>query len=248
MASSLISRLRFYNGRLHSIDKKRLFEFEMKALLDRYYSGRDIDAGNILEDLGPLALDYTNVHYWSKEIPDIDQRSARLFTMWAEDEKTKDVIAIFRGFYVLLPLKWGKKDLEQYYFCHESVPYYPVVVISAFRTIIRDETELDELLDRTKKAIERNWRELRLKVIETLDKDADLRKRYMLCFDQIIHYSFLCPSIDRELIDALRRRDYRTTGVMQLLASPSVSYDAIMIDSHLKEVQELMKKYSDESR
>ncbi|MHA2233491.1 MAG: hypothetical protein ACXAB4_13495 [Candidatus Hodarchaeales archaeon] len=228
MPSSLIHRLRFYNGRTHSIDKKRLFEFEVKALLDRYYSGRDIDAATLLEDLGPLALDFTNVHYWSKEIPDIDRRSARLFTMWAEDEKTKEVIAIFRGFYVLLPFKWRKKDLENYYFCQESVPYYPVVVISAFRTSVRDEEQIDALLDRVKKEIELNWRELRQAIIKALDNQTDLQQRYILCFDQIIHYSFLCPSIDRELIDALRRKDYRTTGVMQLLASPSASYDEIL--------------------
>ncbi|MFW9991528.1 MAG: hypothetical protein ACFFD4_05675 [Candidatus Odinarchaeota archaeon] len=241
----MIKRLRFYNGREHSIDKEQLYEFETKAVIDRYYSGRDIDASTLLEDLGPTVLDYTNVHHWSKEIPDIDKRSARLFTMWAEDEETGAIVALFRGFYVLLSYKWGTTYLKDYYFFNETVPYYPIAVVSSFRTTVRDE-QLDELLDRTRKEIELNWRGLRQQLIETLEKNTDLWRRYVLCFDKIVHFSFLCPSIDRELIDSLRRNDYRTTGVLQLLASPTASFDQIMIKLHLKEAERIMKKYEEE--
>ncbi|MFX1533415.1 MAG: hypothetical protein ACFFDI_04205 [Promethearchaeota archaeon] len=79
---SYIERLRFYDGRERPIEKERLFEFEMKAVINRYYSGRTIDTKTLLENLGPFQIDYTNYyHYWSEETPDIDSRSARVFML-----------------------------------------------------------------------------------------------------------------------------------------------------------------------
>ena len=241
MSPSLSDQLRFYNGRTHSIDQKRLAEFETRAIINRYYHGEEINVATLIEELGPINLDFTNIHPWSDQIPDIDKRSARLFTLWAEDDN-KDVVIILRGFYAILSVTWGKNQLLDYFSVTENVPYYPMVVVSALRTIIHDRLQLSALLDRTKDEIELNWRELRLQVINNLDKNDDLWKRYVFCIEKIIYYSFLCSSMDRELIDSLRRIGYRTTGVMQLMSSPTMSYDKVMIDSHLKEAKKLMKK------
>ena len=70
---------------------------------------------------------------------------------------------------------------------------------------------------------------------------------YEDCFDKIIHFSFLCSSKDRELIDSLRQKDYRTTGVMQLMSSPTGSYDQAMIKSHLKAAKKIVEETVEKS-
>ena len=242
MKDPLISQLRFYDGRIHSIDQKRLVDFETRAIINRYYHGEEINVSTLIEDLGPINLDFTNIHPWSEKIPDIDKRSARLFTLWAEDEKTKDVVLILRGFYVVLSFTWGKSQVSEYFGLTENAPYYPIAVISALRTAIFDDLQLSALLDRIKEEIDLNWRKLRQQTINNLDKTDDLWKRYVFCFDKIIHFSFLCSCIDRELIDSLRKKDYRTTGVMQLMSSPTISYDQAMIKSHLKAAKKLVEE------
>ena len=117
---------------------------------------------------------------------------------------------------------------------------FTVAVISSFRTTIKEEIQILKILDRVTSEIELNWRTLRQRVIENLSPGSDLWKRYVLCFDRIIHFSILCPSIDRELIDALRMKNYRTTGVFQLLASPATAYDQAMVNSHLTEAKKLI--------
>ncbi|MFW9777811.1 MAG: hypothetical protein ACFFE8_03075 [Candidatus Heimdallarchaeota archaeon] len=245
LSAEIIKKLVFYNGRNHYIDKDRVFKFEMAAVINRYYSGRQIDSTTLIEDLGPIQLDFTDVHPWAPQIPDINEKSARLFTLWAEDGETKDVVLILRGIYVLLPFKWGENTLLDYYEFVEDIPYYPIAVISSFRTTFRDEIMILRLVDRVKEEIELVWRDLRQSVIDRLEKGSELWKRYVLCFEKIIHFSFLCPSIDRELIDALRMKNYRTTGVMQLLASPELSYDQAMINSHLTEAKALISQTED---
>ncbi|MHA1944828.1 MAG: hypothetical protein ACW97W_01900 [Candidatus Hodarchaeales archaeon] len=236
-----ITNLKFYDGRYHSIDKERLHKFEMEAVINRFYGGRNITSTNLIEDLGPIQLDFTNIHPWSEEIPDIHEKSARLFTLWAERIESRDVILILKGFYVLLPFKWEESTLKDYYdLAREDLPYYPVAVISSFRTTIKEEIKILKILDIVTPEIELNWRMLRQRVIENLNPGSDLWKRYVLCFDRIIHFSILCPSIDRELIDALRMKNYRTTGVFQLLASPAAAYDQAMINSHLTEAKKLI--------
>ncbi len=236
-----LQNLKFYDGRYHSIDKERLNKFEMEAVINRIYGGRNITSTNLIEDLGPIQLDFTNIHPWSEEIPDIHVNSARLFTLWAENIESRDVILILRGTYILLPFKWEESTLKDYYdLTREDLPYYPVAVISSFRTTIKEEIQILKILDRIKSEIELNWRILRKRVIERLNPRSDLWKRYILCFDRIIHFSILCPSIDRELIDALRMKNYRTTGVFQLLASPAAAYDQAMINSHLTEAKKLI--------
>lgn len=241
MKNSLpMDELKFYDGRIHSIDRNRLFKFDMRSIIDRYYSGQNIDSATIFEDIGPVAIDYSNVQHWSNEIPDLNSKGARVFTLWAEGEKTKEVIVILRGFYILIPFKLGEQTVKEYYIGGETGPYYPVAVISSFRTIYSNELQLNKLVDRVKEEIQLNWQKIRQELLERLDK-TELWKRYVLSFEQIIHYSFLVPGIDRELIEALRRQNYRTTGVFQLLSSPTTSYDQAMINSHLKEAKIIME-------
>ncbi|MHA2295883.1 MAG: hypothetical protein ACXAEU_07155 [Candidatus Hodarchaeales archaeon] len=240
MKSYNIDQLKFHDGRAHSIDKERLSAFEMRALSERYYSGQYTDTISVLEDLGPLSLLYSNVQPWSEEIPDIDSRSARLFTIWAEDMKTKDVVTIIRGFYVLTPFKWGKETILDYYFLREDVPFYPIAIVSSFLTIFNDKQQLIDLVDSIKNEIQKNWHELRIRIINTLDK-TDLWKRYVLSFDKIIYFSFMCSSFDRELVEAFRDQNYRITGVLQMLASPTPSYDNAMISTHLEEAKKTIE-------
>ncbi len=243
MDSSFINRLRFFNGRYNSIDNERLYNFELKALLNRYYPDYETETINLIEELGSCMIDYSNSQHWSREIPDIDPRSARLFSIWAEHEETKEIVVLCRGFFILQPFFIGKTQLHEYYFYEEDVPYYPTAIFSTFRTIIRDVGQLSELLDLVCREIDQNWRELREHLIKTLNKNTDLWKRYVFSFDKIVLYEFQCPSIDRELIDALKRKKYRMTGIIQLLSSPSPSYDQITIENHLKQAKKIIEDH-----
>lgn len=241
-------KLTFYDGRIHPIDKERLYKFETKAVLGRYYNNQQVASISLIEDLGQFNLDFTNVHgMYSEEIPDIDPRSARLFTLWAEDKDTQEVVCLIKGDILLLSLQWTDDSIHDYYFLDENVPYYPMVVISSFRTILKELSDFPPLLESVKEQIELYWRELREHQINTLKKNTDLWRRYVLSFDRIVHFSFLVPSIDRELIDSLRSQNYRTTGVMQLLASPTSSYDQALTESHLKEAKKVIESYSQEN-
>lgn len=116
-----------------------------------------------------------------------------------------------------------------------------MAIISSFQTILKDEEHLIELLDQVREEILKNWQELRDRMIKTLEK-TDLWKRYVLSFERIIHFSFLCSAIDRVLLEALRRKDYRITGVLQMLASPTPSYDQAMVASHLNDAKRIIKE------
>ena len=234
------TRLRFYDGRVDSIDKERLLKFEISSIINRFYPNRKVEAAEVINEIGPIHIDFTNIQHWSKEIPDIDERSTRLFTLWAEDEQTKDVVLILRGYYVLVPLRFGEDALRGYYYSPEDTPCYPMVVISSFRTIYDTVSDMFEVIDRVKEEIELNWSKLRQNLIDTLEK-TKLWKRFVLSFDKIIYFSFMCPSIDRELLEALKRKGFRTTGIMQLLASPTTSYDEVLVKSHLKEAKKIVK-------
>jgi hypothetical protein len=241
MNSYNVENLRFYDGRTHAIDKNRIYEFETQAVTNRYYSGRDINVTTVVEELGPFCVLYSNVQPWSEEIPDIDKKSARLFTLWAEDKETRDIVSIIQGFYIVVPFQWGKSTAKDYYLFSENVPYYPIAVVSSFLTILNEKQQIIELLAQVKKEIQKNWLELRQKIIESLDK-TDLWKRYVLAFEKIIHFSLLCSSFDRELIEALRAEDYRLTGVLQMFASPTASDDQAMIESHLTGAKKIIEE------
>lgn len=240
MESYKVDTLDFYDGRTKAIDNKRVIKFEIEAVINRYYGGKNIAAATLIEDLGSFQLDFTNVLPWAEDIPDIDKRSARLFTLWAEDQSSKNVVLILRGIYVLVPFEWGKESLEDYYDFSQETLYYPMAVLSNFRTVFKDETTLIRLIDRVKDEIELNWQKLRKQTINRLEKGSDLWKRYLLCFEQIIHYSVACPSIDRELIEAFRNQGFRTMSVIQLMASPTSSYDQAMVKSHLSEMSKII--------
>jgi hypothetical protein len=242
MSSTSINRLRFYDGRDHPIDKERLLKFEISSVINRFYPNRKVEAADVIDEIGPIHIDFTNIQHWSKEIPDIDERSSRLFTLWAEDEETNDVVLILRGFYVLVPLRFEEDALRDYYYHPADTPCFPMVVISAFRTIYTKTDEISEVLDRVKEEVEVNWQKLRQKLIDTLEK-TDLWKRFVLSFDKIIYFSFVCPTIDRELIQALKMKGFRTTGLMQLITSPTLSYDQVQIDTHLKEAKKIVEKF-----
>ncbi|MFX0122971.1 MAG: hypothetical protein ACFFAE_04980 [Candidatus Hodarchaeota archaeon] len=241
MNSSKINQLRFYDGRKHPIETERLLKFEIQSVIDRFYYDRVVDAITVIDDFGSIHLDYSNIQLWSKEIPDIDERSARLFIIWAEEEKSKNVVLILRGFFILVPFKFGKEALKGYHYDYQS-PCYPMAIVTSFRTTITNIAELSELIDRVKQRIELNWRNIRQQVIDTLDK-TELWERYVLSLEKLTYFSFLCPSTDRELIEALKRQNYRTTGFLRILASPTPSYDEIMIKSHVSEAKKLIEKH-----
>ncbi len=236
-----ITQLKFYNGLSHFIDKDRMTEFEEKSLSDRFYSGRDVSTETVIEELGPIAIHYANVQPWAQEIPDIDRKSARAFSLWAEDNNTNEIVTTVKGFYALIPLQWGKETIREYYSFSENVPYYPMVVISSFLTIINEESQLERLVERVREEIQKNWQDLRERMINTLEK-TDLWKRYVLSFDSIIHFSFLCSAFDRELVKALQKSNYRITGSLQMLASPTSSYDDAMIAAHLSGAKKVLEK------
>ncbi|MFQ5981203.1 MAG: hypothetical protein ACE5OZ_23930 [Candidatus Heimdallarchaeota archaeon] len=239
--------IKFHDGREEPIDVDRIIEFENRSLNDRLFQGQEeVDAKIILEELGPCVIDFANVHGWSQDIPDIHPSSARLFTIWGENTETGEVVGLIRGYFVLPPFSSSRTSTRDYYTQQERVPYYPLACISSFRTILNEREVLDEFLDQMLEAISKNWQKLRNDTIERLKKGSDLWKRFLLSFDDIIHFSFLCPSIDRGVIDALKRKDYRTTGVMQLLASASPFYDQAAKDHHLRTVQRIIDKYEKE--
>ncbi len=231
--------LQFYNGRTRPIDKERILDFELNAIYKRYYTDRLFDHSALIENLGPIQIDYSNIHDWLQEIPDIDPRSARVFSLWAEDERTSEVVLIAHGFFILMPFGSGKKAVSEYYNLTGEETFYPIAIISSFRTVIDKMAILADLLERVEYEINLLWKDQKQHIISTIEKGF-LWKRYVYSFDEIIHFSFLCPSMDREVIEALRQKDYRTTGVMQLLSSSTASYDDAIINDHLKQAKKMM--------
>ncbi|MFX0141114.1 MAG: hypothetical protein ACFFDN_46175, partial [Candidatus Hodarchaeota archaeon] len=221
---------------------ERMTEFENKSAFDRLFSSPAIELTTAFEQLGPCAIDFTNIHVWSKDIPDIDERSARIFSLWVEDTDTKNILGIVHGFFMVLPFIVTPTSVKDYYALKEDTPYYPMGIVRSFRTIIREKKKLDWFLDQIRDAISQNWKELREKTITRLPKGSELWRRYILSFDNIIHYTFLCPSIDREVIDALQRNDYRISGIMQLLASPSPAYDAATLAHHIRGAKKMISE------
>ena len=108
--------------------------------------------------------------------------------------------------------------------------------------------KLNWFLDQMRDSISQNWRELRKRKIARLTKGSELWKRYVLSFDNIIHYTFLCPSIDQELIDAMQRNDHRISGVIQLLASPSPAYDEETLTHHINGARKMISESEDSNK
>lgn len=152
-----------------------------------------------------------------------------------------EIVVTVRGFYILIPFQWGKETIQDYYFLSEDIPYYPFAVIESFLTILSDEQHLINLIERVNEEIQKNWQDLRQRIIKTTEK-TDIWKRYVLSFENIIHYSFLCPAFDRELVEALRKKEYWITGVLQMLASPTPSYDKAAFKTHLNRAKKIIKE------
>ncbi|MFX0182195.1 MAG: hypothetical protein ACFE95_03850 [Candidatus Hodarchaeota archaeon] len=245
MSNYKIDQLKFYDGRTHAIDKKRLSEFETKALLSRFYSGQKMEVSTVVEDIGPLAIFYANVQPWAEEIPDLDKKSARAFTIWGEDRETKEIVTLLHGFLIVFPFEYGRESIEGYYSLVDTVPYYPYAVVSSFLTIFSEQKQIADLLNRVIEEIQKHWVKIRQNIIQTLKK-TELWKRYVLSFEKVIHFSFMCSSFDRELIEALRRKNYRMTGILQMFASSTPSYDQAMVSSHLREAQKMLKRADQE--
>ncbi len=231
-----------HNGRKNALEVDRLNEFDLKSVSEKFFPTRDIDSSSLFEQFGDWGVDFTNVHGWAEEIPDIDPRSARLFTIWAEEKTTGDVLGLVRGFFILMPFTLSPTTIREYYSFQEDMIYYPMAIVSSLRTMITEEHKLDFLLDQMRKGISSNWKKVRKNTIEHLSQGSDLWKRYVFSFEDVIHFTFLCPSIDREMIDTLQRNDYRISGVMQLLSSPSPSYDKATIKHHLRSSQKILKE------
>ncbi|UCG04123.1 MAG: hypothetical protein JSW11_09070 [Candidatus Heimdallarchaeota archaeon] len=231
-----------HDGREEPVELERMIVFEKNAYERFYEPSREYNTTRQIEKLGPVLIDFTNIHSWAKDIPDIDPRSARLFSVWFEEAKTHEIIGIAHGFFLLLPFILSSATPHEYHSFQRNVPYYPIAIIYSVRTTIRNERYLDLFLDRLREGISSNWKKTRTNVINRLPKGSDLWKRYVLSFENIIHFTFLCPSIDREIIDALERNDYRITSVLQLLASPTPSHDEATITHHLHTAREILKE------
>jgi len=239
-----MSNLQFHDGLRESIDVKRMTEFDVNSILDQLYGNRDVDSSEIIEELGPWVLDFSNIFGWSENISDVDSQSARLFQVWAEDAKSKKVIGIIRGYFTLVPFTFSSSTLKDYYMLEAEVPFYPMAIITSLRTTIKEAEPLDDFLKELLNEVSQTWMRRRTEVISNLESGTELWKRYVYSFEQIIHFTIMCPSIHRSLIDALKRRDYRITGVMQLLASSSPFYDKATIDHHIRKVKAILEKQS----
>ena len=101
---------------------------------------------------------------------------------------------------------------------------------------------LNELLIRVRQEINKYWKKLRTRVIETLDDDSDLRKRYELSVEEVINYCFICPSIDREVIEVLKNNKYQLTGFLQILTSPTTKYEAAKMEEYMREGRRLIEE------
>ncbi len=235
----------FYNGLEHKIDVNRLIEFDT-AQVQRYFSDpSSIEISQMFEDLGPWVFDYTNLQRWGNEIPDIHEHSARIFLLWAEEIETKQLCLIMRGFYALTPFDMG---VQTYYNANDKItPFYPMAILSNFRTNYKESKDIDPLIDEAMKALNSQWRQLRNKIIGRLETGSELWARYNYTIDKIIHFTLVCPSMDRELIESLRKKGYSTTGVMQLLSSPVDEYSKASIDEHIRKAQEFVRSSSEAS-
>ncbi|MHA1966182.1 MAG: hypothetical protein ACW964_00145 [Candidatus Hodarchaeales archaeon] len=237
----------FYDGQIQPIDKKRMSKFDKIAFHDRYYPDQNIITNELINELGAFAIDFTNIHSWSHELPDIDDRSARLFTIWAEDINTKEVIAIVKGHIILHPFAFDPSEdhIEDYYFGKTDAPYYPKVLITTFRIVLTEAKKLDDFIAQLSDVIEIKWQSIRERVISS-SVNKKIRKRFILSFKKIIYYSYIIPSVEQDLIKALKRKDYLLTGISQHLSSKSVSYNEALVAHHINDAKKLISQMEKE--
>ncbi len=236
-----IKDLQFHDGRINPITHDRLVQFDISSVVERFYQTRTVDASAVISDLGPIHIDFTNIQDWAEDIPDIDDRSGRIFILWAENPDTNEVVLKIRGFFILVPFEFGMEQLKEYHTRHDT-PCHPMAIISSIRTIFDDVDILTELIDRIDKELNDHWQKTRKRLIERLERNF-LWERYVYSLDTISHISYLCPSMDRELLAALKRKEFSSTGVLQVMASPTSSYDQVSLQSHLKKAKGIIKTH-----
>ncbi|MHA2098952.1 MAG: hypothetical protein ACW99A_09710 [Candidatus Kariarchaeaceae archaeon] len=246
MDRSIVARLKFHDGRKYKITSEKMYAFDNTSIFDRYYPDKTKEAYEVFEDLGGFALDFTNLFEGFEEIPDINDKSSRLFTLWAEDEEKNEVVLILRGIFVLTPYNFSSQKAKNYYLGKdEDDLYYPTAVLTVFRTTYVDIDQLEMLINRSLIEIEAQWKMLRDKAIDNLPSNTRLWRRYVNSIDKLIHFTFQIPSIDREILDTLKRKNYRITNFMMLLASTTPSYDSATLEYHIKETQKLYPPLKD---
>lgn len=237
-------KLRFHDGRDEPVSSDRMLAFDKDGMVRRLYGNKTLDATEVVDDLGPYTLDFTNMHSWGQEIPDIDERSARMFSVWCDDDDTGRMIGIAHGFFMLFPFTFDQPAIEGFYSLTDDGLYYPIAIFRALKFIEMSDDELNHFIDAMLDAVEQNWEKIRNKTVENLEANSPLWKRYATCFKKIIQFSFLIPTIDRALIEALRRRSYKTTGIFQVMSSPSRAYDEATIEHHVQTTREIVEDFS----
>ncbi|MHA2250751.1 MAG: hypothetical protein ACXAD7_10325 [Candidatus Kariarchaeaceae archaeon] len=241
-----IASLKFHDGRKFKIPSDKMAPFDYTSIFERYYPDKTKQAYEVFEDLGGFALEFTNLLEGYEGIPDVDDKSSRLFTLWAEDEERNEVVLIIRGIFVLTPYNFTLQKVTEYYLGKdEDDLYYPTAVLTVFRTTIVDIDQLEMLIDRSLIEIEAQWKLSRSQAIHNLTSNTRVWRRYFNSIDKLIHFTFQIPSIDREILDTLKRKDYRITNFMMLLASTTPSYDRATLEYHIKETQKLYPPQND---
>ena len=235
--------IKIHNGRKKTFSIDQMIEFDNDSIFGRFYDSKPLDTSIMFEQLGDWVLDFTNAHIWAEGIPDIDPQSARIFTLWAEDPETGKILGRVRGFFVLIPLTLNISTIYDYYSFEGEIAYYPMAIISSFRTTYIEEKHLDSFLEQIRTEISFYWKEVREDVIKRLPKESKLWKRYVYSFPEVIHFTILCPAFDREMIRALNRIDFKISGVMQIFSSPSPLYDEAIIKDHLLSAQKTVNDY-----
>lgn len=237
----------FYDGRIHSIDPKRLQEFDIEAMVERYGYDFQTETRIVIDELGPFAIDFNNIYPYAKTVPDISKTSARLFTVWAEDKTSKKVVGISKGHIFLHHFDMTAMDQTRGYY-HEEIrdiehirPYYPKVLITSCRLLHKDDDIIERYLKELLEFIENLWKKIRSSIIHS-SEDLNLKKRYIKSFEDIIYVTFLIPSQESSLMRVLRKKKYQLSGVMHLLSRREESYDKAIFDNHIQQAKaELLK-------
>jgi hypothetical protein len=222
----------FHDGIVDAIDGDRMVVFETQSMIERHNYSIFTESNIILDELGPAAIDFADIHEYARLIPDINEKSARLFTIWVEDADTSNIVAITKGHIILHP--FDLSYVHGYYQGKDDMrPFYPKVLFTSFRTVLKGEEMITSIISQLLIAIEKKWKAIREYVINKVN-DKELKKRYILSFDNIIYFTFLLPSIENEVIRALQRKKYQISGIMQILSARTSSYNQAVIDHHVK--------------
>lgn len=243
------TQIQFHDGREEAIDTKRRQDFDRKVFFERFFPNKQIDPTSIYDRFGDWMLDYTNVHAEKKKegLLDINEDSVRIFTLWAENIDTGDILCTLRGFIhlgsfgfdsswyddiLIRDWEYSDSDLSEY--------RYPWAIVSSFRTILKEEQDLHIIIQKVKIEINQYWKKIRKRTINRFEKGTPRWKYYVLSHDEVIHYTIVCPSIDREVIEVLLDTDFSIADFMQILVSKTPAYDEATIRHHLNTAKKIL--------